>query len=246
MDDPDRGALAQRLKALGSLSRLQIVLTCQDPRPVSDIKLKPSQGTGSEERQITREGVRHHLNKLRSAGLIEVEDPEGKGGREQRYRTRRQTLYELAEILASLAASPANGPAEAHGPPTWETPDVDLPTLTVVRGPEPGRTFPLEEGGKDRDRGWVLGRGLRADLQLDWDPFADDQAAEIVSKTDGYRLVDMRPADQRVSLNGQALDRGEDRPLAHGDLIGVGRTLFSFRNPDKKAPTRSEATNGQG
>lgn len=118
---------------------------------------------------------------------------------------------------------------KASAPLTWGQPPSSVPSLTVVHGGPLGRSFRLDGRPNDPRRGWVIGCGEAADIQLRDDERAAREAGDLERSEGSFQLVDLRTAPSRVSVNGQALDRGETRGLEDGDLVGVGRVLLHFR-----------------
>lgn len=119
--------------------------------------------------------------------------------------------------------------ASESAPPSWETPASGAPSLTIVHGDPLGRSYELAGEPEDPHRGWVIGYGEEADIRLRDDQRAGGEAGDIERSEGAFRLVDLRTADRRVSVNGQALARGETHELEDGDLVGVGRVLLHFR-----------------
>lgn len=218
--------LVQSLKAVAYPRRLEILQSLREAKPIGEIEVSVSTD-GGRQRCLTREGVRHHLKCLSDAGLV-VTERASRGRQRHLYRYRREGLYELAESLRKLAED-AQAPLQPARPPTWEQPKVAGASLTVVHGADIGSTLAMTGKAPSPGRGWILGRGPNADLSVDWDPYVDAQAAEIVEEEDGYRLLDLRAASTRVSKNGRPLDRGSQSHLEHGDVVGVGSSLFVFR-----------------
>lgn len=219
----------ERLEAVASPSRLQLLATLQEPSPVSDIHLEASGEEGNDDRRITSQGVRHHLNKLLDAGFIEVRPSDRQGKRVNEYVTDVKRLYELGEILGSMPLSLSSPAEELGAPPTWEPSPAGTPSLTVVHGAEIGRSFRLHGEPKFPDRGWVIGQAPEADVRLDWDAYVGRQAGEIEREKGSFRVIDLRATERRLSVNGQALERGAAKEITDGDLIGVGRSLLWFR-----------------
>lgn len=118
----------------------------------------------------------------------------------------------------------------ASVPPTWDSPASGSPSLTVVHGGPLGRSFPLRGEPNDPGRGWVIGYGEDADIEVGQDRHVEAQAGDVERCRGTFQLVDLRTAERRLSVNGRALERGETRELEDGDLIGVGRSLLHFRN----------------
>lgn len=221
--------LVERLEAVASPSRLQLLATLQEPRTVSDIHLETTGDEGNGDRRITSQGVRHHLNKLLDAGFVEVHRSEGQGKRVNEYVTDDRRLYELGEILRSMPLSLSSPPEELGAPPTWEPSPSGGPSLTVVHGAEIGRSFRLRGEPNFSDRGWVIGQAPDVDVPLDWDAYVGRQAGEIERVKGSFRVIDLRATERRLSVNGQALERGASQEITDGDLIGVGRSLLWFR-----------------
>lgn len=105
------------------------------------------------------------------------------------------------------------------------------PRLVLVRGLGLGRTVGLSGGTPGEDRGWVIGNTAEADVELSWDPFVDAKNAEIVPEDRGYRILDLRSADGRVTVNDATLDRGGEARLERGDLIPLGRSALLYQGP---------------
>lgn len=215
--------LVMQLQAIASPNRFRLLEMLEEPHGVGDIELEASLEGGNAERSITRQGVRHHLNKLREAGFVRVRSAgkASRGGHE--YVVDRRRLYELGETLRGM---PSSTKGDLDAPPTWETPPGR--SLTVVHGEEIGRSYPLEDAASLSGRGWVIGHREDLDVPLPWDPYVDDQAGEIERTSDGFSLIDLRAAQRRVSLNGRKFDRGEIHDLESGDLIGAGRSVLRF------------------
>lgn len=228
MEPVEEGAgFADRLEAIASPSRLELLEKLRRAKPISEIELKATTGPGSANRCISREGIRHHLSKLREAGLVDVRPARTTGRHEHEYHTRSPGLYGLAESLRTMASHGTHS-SGAKAPITW-TSGTGTPRLLVVHGAQIGARFRLGRSPSTPGRGWVLGQSPKADFDLPWDPKVEEQAAEIVDSSDGYAIVDLRAATHRVSLNGRELDRGEKQGLEHGDVIGIGRSLLAFQ-----------------
>jgi DNA-binding transcriptional ArsR family regulator len=227
----DRGdideRLVRRLKAIASPSRLQLLAQLKQPSTVSEIRLETA-GDEGRDAKMTAQGVRHHLAKLRSAGFVESRSVDNEGQRVNEYLARTDQLYELAEAIRAMPTAPGGSIEDLGAPPTWDPPAM-IPSLTVVHGEEIGRSFALAGEPSFEHRGWVIGQGPNVDVPLAWDALVDDQAGEIEREGGEFRLIDLRSASRRLSLNGEELERGASRPIADGDLVGVGRSLLCFR-----------------
>lgn len=220
--------LVESLQAIASPNRLRLLSLLREPRTVADIELEATDENDTD-RNITRQGVRHHLDKLREAGFVHVRAIEKDGRRVHEYETDPGSLYEVGEALKTLPLSPLSSHRDLDPPPTWDPPKPGVPTLTVVHGAAIGRSFPLSEPTSFPNRGWVVGRGGTVDVPLDWDPQVGEQTAEIERRGRELDLIDLRASPNRLSVNGQALERGERRTLSDGDVVGAGRTLLRFQ-----------------
>lgn len=228
--------ILESLEALAFANRLSLLSQLQDACTLDEIELTPvdhDSTNGNRVRCLTRQGVRYHLNQLQEAGIVEAERVREGGRVKNAYRVDQAPLWALSEALRELSASgdPTVHPEEpGPSPITWEPePKGPGPHLVVVHGLEVGRRFRLGTLEADRRRGWVLGSQAKADVPLPGSQFVDDQAAEIEVDDGTYKLLDLRSARARVSLNGEQLDLGDRRELAHGDVIGIGHTQLLFR-----------------
>ncbi len=222
--------LVESLEAIAYPNRFKLLTILREPHAIGDIELNATVDHGNPDRVITREGVRHHMKKLRQAGFVETQTSPHTGNMEHKYKVNPRRLYALSEALRNLPKEARSSQRDLHVPMTWETPTRG-PTLTVVHGSQIGDTYPLQGTPSSLPRGWIIGRSPNADIRLGWDPYVDDQAAEIQRTEDGFELIDLRAADHRVAVNGMRLDRGEVKELAFGDTISVGRSLLVFQRP---------------
>lgn len=153
----------------------------------------------------------------------------------------RSSAEKRDEVVTYVAAGQegAEGPTElplapwigAHGvPPSWDPPAWPGPRLRIVHGPDIGRCFHLRGRPNDPDRGWVMGSGDEVDIDLHRDAYVDGQAVDLDRSEGGFELVSLRTADERVSLNGRELERGDRRQLEDKDLVGLGSSLLVFRS----------------
>ena len=119
--------------------------------------------------------------------------------------------------------------------------DTNL-TLHAIRGPVDGAEFCLTAPGK-----WVIGRSQDCDLNLPDTPasritsrrhcrleltesgaFVQDLGSRNGTFVNG-KCIGHRPTDQRPDSRPRT---GEGYPLAHGDELKVGDTLFRVAFPD--------------
>lgn len=225
--------LVESLDAIAYPNRFKLLTILREPHPIGDIELSATVDHGNPDRVITREGVRHHMKKLREAGFVETQPSSRNGNIEHQYVVNPRRLYALSEGLRNLPLESRSSKRDLETPITWEPPSPRVPSLVVVHGSKIGESFPLRGSPSSLPRGWIIGRSQAADIQLDWDPYVDAQAAEVQRTEDGFELIGLRAAEHRVSLNGQTLDRGEKRALEFGDVISVGRSVLTFRDPQE-------------
>jgi DNA-binding transcriptional ArsR family regulator len=236
MGEETENWILESLEALAFANRLTLLSQLQDASTLDEIELTPvdhDTTNGNRARCLTRQGVRYHLNQLQEAGIVRAERVREGGRVKNAYSVDQAPLWALSEALRELSA---NGNPSVHpedpdpSPITWgPAPEGPGAHLVVVHGLEIGRRFRLGTLEADRQRGWILGSQPKADVPLPASQFVDDQAAEIEVDDGEYTLLDLRSAQTRVSLNGERLELGERRPLAHGDVIGVGHTQLLFR-----------------
>ncbi len=223
--------LVGSLEAIAYPNRFKLLTMLQDPQAIGDIELTATVDHGNPDRVITREGVRHHMKKLRDAGFVKARTARGRGQTEHEYVVDHTRLYELSEALRDLPLKNRSGSWDACENLTWDPPAPGRANLTVVHGSRIGESFPLQGLRREEDRGWIIGRSQDADICLDWDACVDDQAAEIHRSDDGFEVIDLRAAMRRVVVNGEPLDRGEHASLEPGDVISVGRSVLVFQDP---------------
>jgi pSer/pThr/pTyr-binding forkhead associated (FHA) protein len=119
------------------------------------------------------------------------------------------------------------------GPPEQTRPSLDPgngaplstgPSLQVVRGIPTGARHPLGHGPT---RTWTIGRDPSCEVVVGHDPYASKRHAEVRWATSGFVLVDLGSTNS-THHNWQALPKGGQVALRHGDIVGVGKTLLVF------------------
>lgn len=236
--DHDFAQLGDRLKALSSTNRLRLIAELQQPQTVDDIHLTPA-GPGEEEnadRQLTRQGVRHHLSRLEDADLVRSTTRPNKRGRDRReYMVNEPAVFGLLEELRQLLAPGAEEPLDPFktetangraGETTWR----EGPKLVLLQGADDDQVFNLREIDPDPStgRGWVVGRSSQAQISLQYDPYLSAQNTEILEDEGEYRIVDLRISTNGTRLNGEQLPPGKEAPLEHGDVVKVGCSALVF------------------
>lgn len=103
-----------------------------------------------------------------------------------------------------------------------DDPSAGGPALSYRDGQGRARVFELPAGGRV-----TVGRGVRADLSLDWDARVSRVHAELGAQSDGWTLF-----DERTSTNGSYVNEEQvhGRRLLHdGDKLRFGHTVAIFR-----------------
>lgn len=228
-------ALAQRFSALASSVRLALLREVAVPRTVTEIRVKPSAaaaGGGGADRSVSRQTVREHLDRLVAAGLVLPRETERSRGPTTEYVLNHQELYALAEEfreMARLRPAAELALATLDGPDRRETGNLAGPCLLLVKGLGEGRAFDLAPRRGDGRDEWVIGRRRGVDVSLDYDRFVSTENALVTLENGAYAIADVPESRNGTLVNFRALERGEKKRLANGDLVGVGRSLLLFR-----------------
>ena len=200
----------------------------QSPRAYAELTLPPSRGpaAGSTTRVISRQALHQHLRALVRLGLVErLTTPERP---EPQYVVNRVRLYAELERLRRLTrVRPEVELAQpvAEVPPPFKVEPAGGPYLVLMRGADEGRVFHLR---KPPEGGWVVGRARPAGVCLDYDPGVAPAHARIAFPGGKAEVVDLGTANG-TWLNWRRLPAEAARPLAHGDVLGVGTSLLLYR-----------------
>lgn len=234
----DVDTLEEQLKALSFSNRLELLELLQSPRTIDEIHLTPSAGAEDEDRErpLSREAVRHHLERLAEAGLVESDlVQQGDGRTRKQYVLDESQLYSVAETIRRLSR---RDPREGRDPrrtqqtprerqPSWPDP----PRLLLVHGAPDPRAFPLREEDTKAPRGWVIGRDPQVHVTLDYDPYVSAENTEILDRgEDGFEVINLRNAKNGTLVNEELLAAGESQTLEHGDVLGVGSSTLVFHS----------------
>lgn len=229
--------LAHALEILANENRLEILGQLRIPRTVTEIELRPPSARAGEnpDRAISRQAVRVHLQKLAELGLVVSRRSRRGLVVADEFTVNRARLYALMEEIRELTVVPANQgeflPQETLvGAPSEAPARGHVPRLVIAKGIPEGRAFALTAAAAEgASRGWVIGRKVGLAVTLDYDAFVSSQNSEITLEGGGYRLHDLRSNRNGTYLNWRKLDKGATVPLAHGDVISVGRSVLVFR-----------------
>lgn len=229
------------LKALASRNRLRLVEELRRPKTVEEIDLTPADpgdgddGQGASDRQLTRQGVRHHLSRLEEAGLLRTSTRSEDEGRDrQEHVIDEATVFALLEELRDLVAPGTDVPLEPFQTEagrgdveeTWEP----GPKLVLLGGVRSDRVFHLQEIDpiEAPERGWVIGRSPEAQISLQYDPYLSAQNTELVRERDSFQVIALRTSRNGTVLNDRRLKPGSEERLEHGDVIRVGCSAMVF------------------
>lgn len=235
--------LAQALGALASPTRLQILRALRTPKVLAEIHVRAPES----DRNIARQTVREHLNKLIQVGMVTTREVDRAYGDTVEFVANHQTLYALSEEMRGLSrVRPAVDPGGStvhsdKGRPrsTPETPAAARapaqtsvgPRFVMVKGLDEGTSFPLRAAssaeGSARSE-WLIGRRRGIAIPLDFDPYVSSENSRITWR-DGAHVIENLPDSRNgTTVNFSKLGVGEQRALRHGDIIGVGRSLLAY------------------
>lgn len=230
--------LEEVLKALSSRNRLRLISELRRPQTVDEIRLtpaKPGSDGKSAERQLTRQGVRHHLSKLEDAGLVRSSTRSNSEGRDRReYVINEPAVYSALEKIQNLVSPGTEVPLEPFqteaGRATPETRWDEGPKLVLLRGAEDDRVFDLQEIDPidEPGRGWVIGRSPSAQISLQYDPYLSSQNTELLRDGKSFQAVALRTSRNGTVVNDRRLDPGSQESLEHGDVLRVGCSALVF------------------
>lgn len=217
--------LLEALAALAHPSRLRLIRALRTPKILQEIQVRGE--SPAETRPLARQTVKEHLDRLLRTGLVLARDSGRAHPATSEYVVNHQVLYSLSEEMRALARVRATVEPEQETAPLQDSggPEHPRPGLVVVKGLEEGYAFDLSTPRKDE---WTLGRRREADIALDFDPFVSSENARILRQPGGHAIQDLPGSRNGTRVNFRRLPLGATRPLAHGDVIGVGRTLLVY------------------
>lgn len=225
LDDEER-ELAAALGALSNATRLAILRRLREPRGIGDIEV----GGQAAPRLLARQSVREHLDRLLEAGFVAAVPSTSDMRSPVHYVVNHQAIFALSEEVRGLARlrpavetsnATVDGRVEARR-------RVEGPRLVVVKGLDEGAAFPLSPPPSPPE--WVLGRKRGVGIPLDFDPFISAENS-LIRLVDGVHVLEDLPHSRNgTTLNFEPLARRDGVPLAHGDVIGLGRTLLVYRD----------------
>lgn len=223
-DEHELELLAERLVPLASPLRLRLLRYLTRPHYLEEIATYLS---------LTRQAARKHLEQLVEIGVLDRQPGVRSTGAVTEYVVNAQSLfllYDEFEKLASLRRDDASDVLSRTVPRGLDAVALarrEGPSLTIVRGLDYGRRvrMPAQPGAA-----WIIGREATCAIGLAYDAFASNRHAEIRFEDRAFRLRDLRSTNG-TTHNWLAMPRGGEIALAHGDTIGVGKSLFLFWDP---------------
>ncbi|HEV8361799.1 MAG TPA: FHA domain-containing protein [Candidatus Thermoplasmatota archaeon] len=218
--DPDLVRLGAWLRPLASPTRLSLLRFLTQPRYLEEV---------ASHLQVSRQGARKHLDKLVRIGVLERRPAMRATGPVTEYLVRPEALFLIYDEFEKLSSLRALGEARVqaptlstHGPAT--SPPATGPALYVMHGLRSGQRFALDLRGSEE---WTMGRSARCKLVVDYDPYASTRHAAVRRAAGGFVLVDLGSTNG-TQHNWVTIPKGGERPLRHGDVVGVGKTLLLF------------------
>lgn len=219
--------LADALAALANPTRLALLRKLRSPRPLGDIDLRaPGEG-----RPISRQGVKEHLTRLLDAGVVQGRTANEDGRSPVEYVLNHQSLFSIAEEVRLLARNRPTVEPEVQTVRVAAdegAPGLPRDCLVLVKGLDEGRAFDLSPA-RNPSRAWLVGRKRTAPVCLDFDAQVSSENALIEWDGSHHTLRDLPGSRNGTALNFAPLPKDAAVRLAHGDLVGVGRTVLLYR-----------------
>lgn len=221
LEDRDLDRIAGLLLPLASPVRLKILRYLTTPHYLEEV---------ASHVKLTRQAARKHLDKLVAIGVLARRSATRDTGLVTEYVIDQQALflvYDEFEKLGTLRRRDARSDLVrtlAGGKGARPRSRGGGPCFWIVRGLDTGERLEL---GDLTDREWVVGRDPRADLALAHDPYASNRHAMVTHEDGVHRLTDLMSTNGTFH-NWERLPRGDGATLAHGDVVGVGKTVLLF------------------
>lgn len=235
-DRPDLQRLADHLRVLANPNRLELLYELRRPRAVKEIELSPETVRSGENpsRPISHQAIRDHLSKLNSIQVVAIERTERDGHVVDEHVLNHQRLFAIVEELRSLGElkAPESPVEEETIPADREASERDVvgPRLVLARGQGEGRVFPLHEGSRSGERGWLIGRKDGLAVPLDYDPYVSSENSVIRRTGDGFEILDLPESRNGTFVNFDQLPPGGSSLLEQGDIVSVGKTNLVFQD----------------
>lgn len=222
--DLDFDRLASDLAPLGSATRLRLLNYLTTPRYLEEI---------ASFLQMNRYAAKKHVDQLLEAGMITRTPAQRGDALVVEYRIVQEKLFEVFDAMRALGTLRPVGAsrddtsrtkaAEAH--PSDRRAGAESPRLVVVYGIEVGASHVVDGGAQP----WLIGRDATCGLSLQGDPFVSARHAQVEWKGGAHVLTDLFSTNG-TTLDWARIDPGRPMPLQNGSIVGVGKTLFVFRD----------------
>ena len=222
---PQDESLAAALGALSSPTRLQILRALRTPRTLAEIHVRAPE----TDRNIARQTVREHLNKLIQVGMVVTREVDRTYGDTVEFIANHQTIFALSEEVRGLSrVRPMLEPeaATVHAPSAERVVEMPGARLAIVKGLDEGTTFDLRPNGPKSE--WLIGRRRGVAVSLDFDPYVSSENSRITWNGRAHLIEDLQDSRNGTTVNFRRLSRGEPQALRHGDVVGVGRCLLVY------------------
>jgi DNA-binding transcriptional ArsR family regulator len=220
----DFDALAEVFGALSNPKRLTLLKRLRTPQVSGEIEVPNDRDEGGS---IARQTVIRHLERLVEVHLVHRREIHREGRDVVEFSLNHQNLYLLSETVRGLARMrPALEPAFQTSPAGPQGRQASSgPCLVVARGLDEGVTFDL--GVTSRGDEWLVGRRRDVAISLDYDPSISGNHARVSWDGTTHVIEDLGSRNGTY-VNFQLVPGQKKRPLRHGDLIGVGRSLLAY------------------
>lgn len=221
-DDPEAFA------AFSNPNRLKLLRELDKPKGYAELELTPTHADeqGSEDRRISRQAIRKHLETLMEADVVERRER----GQRAEFVVDRGRLFELIERLRSLTQWSRDGhdpaPPPRRGDPAKRP---EGPHVVFVHAVQPGRVVELsadsDDGGAAR---WTLGRSESADITTE-DPTLAPRQGHLERNEGRWYFEANVKAPSRAFVDWEPVEPGERTRVRSGDVIGLGATRLVVR-----------------
>ncbi len=261
---PSSDQLAQWMGALASPTRLRMLRLLQRPHYLEEVAGHVSltrQAARKHLDQLVAVGLLERRSGVRPSGAVTeyvllpeqlfrvLDDFEGfcavrQGGPADYFK---QTVSD-GGAKARMPAAGSAAAAAARAPRSPRRPG-DEAALILMRGLGHGKRVALAGGP---GHAWCIGRDERCDLVLDYDPYISQRHADIQragptrrdappphrpagEPGDHFTLHDLASTNG-TRVNWKPVPPGQRVPLAHGDVISLGRSVLLFWNRPPQPP----------
>jgi DNA-binding transcriptional ArsR family regulator len=227
--DVDSQHIAAIMRALANPVRIDLLKAIQSAKPLGEIRLEARRRdrVARPGRPMNRVTARQHLDILLEAGMARRVRRVRDGRALDHYVVNQAQIFALLEELRQLVLiRPQGDVVDGTVPvPTPADRSAAGARLALVNGVGEGQVFALAGPGLGR---WGIGRRPGNRICLEHDPYVSLDNSELARRGRGYAVRDLGSRNGTF-VNWERLASEEWRPLATGDLLGVGRSALVFR-----------------